>query len=153
MPTGKIKWWSNEKCFSGTRIRRDVIVWKENISQKWFHIRLYACIRSYRYLFINSFIQLNFLLLSPKLFSILLIVPLCRLIARGISQASTLQPLWRACSHRGFKISIHSASIEGIITIQSVFYLTHWGRVTHYGDGSMLCKNPIFFTMKEFPQI
>ena len=28
--------------------------------------------------------------------------------------------------------------------------LTHWGRVTHYGDGSMLCKNPIFFTMKEF---
>ena len=26
-------------------------------------------------------------------------------------------------------------------------------RATQYGDGSMLCKNPIFFTMKEFPQI
>ena len=26
--------------------------------------------------------------------------------------------------------------------------LTHCGRVTHYGDGSMLCKSPIFFTMK-----
>ena len=31
--------------------------------------------------------------------------------------------------------------------------LTHCGRVTQYGDCSMLCKNPIFFTMKEFPQI
>ena len=31
--------------------------------------------------------------------------------------------------------------------------LTHCGRVTQYGDGSMLCKTPIFFTMKEFPQI
>ena len=31
--------------------------------------------------------------------------------------------------------------------------LTHWGRVTYYGGGSMLCKNPIFFIMKEFPQI
>ena len=31
--------------------------------------------------------------------------------------------------------------------------LTHCGRVTHYGDSSMLCKNPIFFIMKEFPQI
>ena len=31
--------------------------------------------------------------------------------------------------------------------------LTHCGRVLQYGDGSMLCKNPIFFTMKEFPQI
>ena len=27
-------------------------------------------------------------------------------------------------------------------------WLTHCGRVTHYGDGSMLCKSPIFFTMK-----
>ena len=26
--------------------------------------------------------------------------------------------------------------------------LTHCGRVTHYGDGCMLCKSPIFFTMK-----
>ena len=26
--------------------------------------------------------------------------------------------------------------------------LTHWGRVTHYGDSSMLCKSPIFFTIK-----
>ena len=26
--------------------------------------------------------------------------------------------------------------------------LIHCDRVTHYGDGSMLCKNPIFFTMK-----
>ena len=25
--------------------------------------------------------------------------------------------------------------------------------VTQYGGGSMLCKNPIVFTMKEFPQI
>ena len=25
--------------------------------------------------------------------------------------------------------------------------------MTHYGDGSMLCKSPIFFTMKWFPQI
>ena len=31
--------------------------------------------------------------------------------------------------------------------------LTHCGRVTQYGNGSMLCKNFIFFTMKEFPQI
>ena len=31
--------------------------------------------------------------------------------------------------------------------------LTHCGRVMQYGDGSMLCKNPIFFTVKEFPQI
>ena len=28
------------------------------------------------------------------------------------------------------------------------FHLTHCGRVTHYGDGCMLCKIPIFFTMK-----
>ena len=26
--------------------------------------------------------------------------------------------------------------------------LTHCGRVTHYGDGCMLCKSPIFFNMK-----
>ena len=31
--------------------------------------------------------------------------------------------------------------------------LTHRGPVTQYGGGSILCKNPIFFTMKEFPQI
>ena len=31
--------------------------------------------------------------------------------------------------------------------------LTHCGRVTHYGDGNMLYKNPIFFIMKEVPQI
>ena len=31
--------------------------------------------------------------------------------------------------------------------------LTHRGPVTQYGDGSTLCKNPLFFTMTEFPQI
>ena len=31
--------------------------------------------------------------------------------------------------------------------------LTHRGPVTHYCGGSILCKNPLFFTMKEFPQI
>ena len=50
----------------------------------------------------------------------------------------------------------------GDISIQVIHYhqetyfkphLTHWGRVTHYGDGTMLCKTPKFFTMKEFPQI
>ena len=34
-----------------------------------------------------------------------------------------------------------------------IFCLTHCGQVTQYGDGSMLYKKPIFFTMKEFPQI
>ena len=32
-------------------------------------------------------------------------------------------------------------------------FLTHRGPVTQYCDGSILCKNPIFFTIKEFPQI
>ena len=31
--------------------------------------------------------------------------------------------------------------------------LTHHGPVTQYCGGSTLCKNPIFFIMKEFPQI
>ena len=31
--------------------------------------------------------------------------------------------------------------------------LTHRGPVTQYCGGSILCKNSIFFTMKEFPQI
>ena len=31
--------------------------------------------------------------------------------------------------------------------------LTHHGPVMQYGCSSILCKNPIFFTMKEFPQI
>ena len=31
--------------------------------------------------------------------------------------------------------------------------LTHRGPVTQYCGGSILCKNPIFFTMKEFLQI
>ena len=31
--------------------------------------------------------------------------------------------------------------------------LTHHGPVTQYCGGSILCKNPIFFIMKEFPQI
>ena len=44
---------------------------------------------------------------------------------------------------------------EGLveICIKSMYALIHCGRVTQYGDGSMLCKTPIFFTMKEFPQI
>ena len=33
------------------------------------------------------------------------------------------------------------------------FNLTHRGPVTQYGGGNILCKNPLFFTMKEFPQI
>ena len=36
---------------------------------------------------------------------------------------------------------------------QVLLSLTRCGPVTKYGGGSMLCKNPIFFTMKEFPQI
>ena len=31
--------------------------------------------------------------------------------------------------------------------------LTDHGPVTQYCGGSIFCKNPIFFTMKEFPQI
>ena len=31
--------------------------------------------------------------------------------------------------------------------------LTHRGPVTQYCGGSILCKNPIFFTMKKFPRI
>ena len=31
--------------------------------------------------------------------------------------------------------------------------LTHRGPVTQYCGGSMLCKNPIFFIIKELPQI
>ena len=37
-------------------------------------------------------------------------------------------------------------SVEGKI-------LTHRGPVTQYCGGSILCKNPIFFAMKEFPQV
>ena len=36
---------------------------------------------------------------------------------------------------------------------EAIDSLTHRGPVTHYCGGSILCKNPIFFTMKEFPQI
>ena len=52
--------------------------------------------------------------------------------------------------------------ISQIMMINGVFYdfwkithlsLTHCGRVTPYGDGSMLFNNPIFFTTKTFPQI
>ena len=34
-----------------------------------------------------------------------------------------------------------------------ISHLTHRGPVTQYCGGSILCKIPIFFTMKEFPQI
>ena len=40
-----------------------------------------------------------------------------------------------------------------LFKIKSSILLTHCGRETQYGDGSMLCKNRIFFIMKEFPQI
>ena len=36
----------------------------------------------------------------------------------------------------------------GFIPIDVKSPLTHCGRVTHNGDGSMLCKSPIFFIMK-----
>ena len=36
--------------------------------------------------------------------------------------------------------------VRWILTLTAI--LTHCGRVTHYGDGSMLCKSPIFFIMK-----
>ena len=38
-------------------------------------------------------------------------------------------------------------------TYISRLLLTHRGPVTQYCGGSILCKNPVFFTMKEFPQI
>ena len=37
--------------------------------------------------------------------------------------------------------------------LRCIIELTHRGPVTQYGGGSILCKTPIFFTMKEFPQI
>ena len=51
----------------------------------------------------------------------------------------------------GFTILI--LSISNTKWLHSNWPLTHCGRVTQYGDGSMLCKSPILFTMKEFPQI
>ena len=62
--------------------------------------------------------------------------------ARMARNAENVSIWWR---HHVF-ISIYQL-------LSPLLALTHWGRVTHYGDGSMLCKNPIFFTMKEFPQI
>ena len=44
-----------------------------------------------------------------------------------------------------------TAFVISVSRLSLVAWLTHWGRVTHYGDGSMMCKNPIFSTMKEFP--
>ena len=34
-----------------------------------------------------------------------------------------------------------------------ISHLTHRDPVTQYCAGSILCKKPIFFIMKEFPQI
>ena len=45
------------------------------------------------------------------------------------------------------------AKHASLLSDSNTHTLTHCGRVTHYGDGSMLCKNPMFFIMKEFPQI
>ena len=49
--------------------------------------------------------------------------------------------IWRAFGHR----SISKSFIDWL--------LTHRGPVTQYCGGSISCKNPIFFTMKEVPQI
>ena len=37
-----------------------------------------------------------------------------------------------------------------VLPINEIFDLTHCGRVTQYGDGSMLCKNPIFSLWKNY---
>ena len=37
--------------------------------------------------------------------------------------------------------------------LRCIIEFNHRGPVTQYSGGSILCKNLIFFTMKEFPQI
>ena len=66
------------------------------------------------------------------------------------SQTSKVQPLKFGS---GWVFSSHT--LQGVWLFIHIYHqaLTHCGRVTQYDDGSMLCKNPIFFTMKEFPQI
>ena len=40
--------------------------------------------------------------------------------------------------------------IDSVTLIHPLMLLTHCGPVMQYCGGSILCKNPIFFTMKEF---
>ena len=59
-----------------------------------------------------------------------------------------LRSWWRrpnGCIHVGMKRTLWAIAIYGLLWRP---ILTHWGRVTHYGDGSMLCKSPTFFTVK-----
>ena len=66
---------------------------------------------------------------------------------------------WKGCRRRPYYrishiISMVAEQVDSIFDVfQATPLLTHCGRVTQYGDGSMLCENPIFFIMKEFPQI
>ena len=64
---------------------------------------------------------------------------------------------WMHCNLRGpfmkVYINLHSGECAPLLGSSKVEFavpvlLTHWGRVTPYGDGSMLCKTPIFFTAK-----
>ena len=45
-------------------------------------------------------------------------------------------------------ICLNNEIVQGCVGTYS-----HRGPVTQYCGGSILCKNPIFFTMKEFLQI
>ena len=47
----------------------------------------------------------------------------------------------------------HSNHRQHDCLCNSFYRLTHHGPVTQYCGASILCKNPIFFIMKEFPQI
>ena len=53
----------------------------------------------------------------------------------------TIEPMKIFCAQTRYTITM----VACIVTIVEP--------VTQYGGGSTLCKNPIFFTMKEFPQI
>ena len=60
---------------------------------------------------------------------------------------------WKLCkSCHNFQLQKHffihlPLTFPRILMSMAIYVtaLTHWGRVTHYGDGSMLCKKPIFF--------
>ena len=68
-------------------------------------------------------------------------------VAEAIRHNNIVMTYWIEAMPDSFQRLAHTTSWLGCTL------LTHCGRVTPYGDGSMLCKNPIFFTTKEFPQI
>ena len=72
----------------------------------------------------------------------------------GVSELSVWRPfpgdLWHAETTHALGANYHLLRTN---TLRLKQLLTHRGPVTQYCGGSILCKNPIFFTMKEFPQI